>query len=141
MVKKPTGFMSSSRCIIQELDRKCTGDHDHVQLVGGRAAGAVFYPQSFCEAICRATSEQKKMDRNDNMVVNTEKMITEQIKNFTNQLCSIQSRGSNVIKKIMSMQRKDGMTRLTGVYPSTGPTCGMRKMVVMTCEGVDLRLE
>ncbi len=43
LVKNPTGFMSSSRYIIQELDRKCTGDHDHVPLVGGRAAGAALY--------------------------------------------------------------------------------------------------
>ena len=57
------------------------------------------------------------MDRNANMVVSTGKMNTEQIKNFTNQLCSIQSRGSNTIKKVMSVQRKDGITRPTGDYP------------------------
>ena len=85
LVKKPTGFMSSRRCIIQELDRKCTGDYDHVPLVGGRAAGAAIYPQALCEAICRGIAKQKKnMDHRDNMIVNTGKMNTEQIKNFTN---------------------------------------------------------
>ena len=45
LVKKPTGFLSSSRCVRQQLNRKCTGDHSHVPLVGGRAAGAQVYPQ------------------------------------------------------------------------------------------------
>ena len=44
-------------------------------------------------------------------------MNTEQIKSFTNQLCSIQLRGSNAIRKVMSVQRKDGITRPTGGYP------------------------
>ena len=39
-VKKPTGFLSSSKCVRQELNKKCIGDHSHVPLVGGRAAGA-----------------------------------------------------------------------------------------------------
>ena len=93
LVKKPTGFMSSSRCIIQELDRKCTGDHDHVPLVGGRAAGAAIYPQALCEAICRGTARQKAMDRKDNLIVNTGRMNTVQIKSFVSELCSVQSRG------------------------------------------------
>ena len=117
LVKKPTGFMSSSRYIIQELDRKCTGDHDHVPLVGGRAAGATIYPQALCEAICRGTSKQKKMDHRDNMIVNTREMNTDHIKSFTIQLCSVQFRGSNAIKKVMSVPRKDGITRPTGDYP------------------------
>ena len=71
LVKKPTGFMSSSRYIIQELDRKCTGDHDHVPLVGARAAGAAIYPKAFCEAICRGTARQKNIDHKDNLIVKT----------------------------------------------------------------------
>ena len=46
LVNKLTGFMSSSPYIIQELDRKCTGDHDQVAVVGGRAVGAAIYPQA-----------------------------------------------------------------------------------------------
>ena len=117
LVKKPTGFMSSSRCIIHELDRKCTGDHDHVPLMGGRAAGAAIYPQALCEAICRGAAAQKKLDHRDNRVVSTGMVSTEQFKNFTNQLCSIQSRGSNAIRKVMSVQCKNGITRPTGDYP------------------------
>ena len=57
------------------------------------------------------------MDHRDNMIVNTGRMNTEQIKNFTNQLCSIQFRGSSAIRKVMSVHRKDGVTRPTGDYP------------------------
>ena len=72
LVKKPTGFLSSSRCIRQQLNRKCTGDHSHVPLVGGRAAGAQVYPQMLCEAICRGVANQQREDAA--MGVSTERM-------------------------------------------------------------------
>ena len=56
LLKKPTGFLSSSCCVRQELNKKCTGDRTHVPLVGGRAAGAQVYPQMLCEAICRGVA-------------------------------------------------------------------------------------
>ena len=62
-VKKPTGFMTSSWWIRQELGKKCDGSHDHVPLMEGRAAGAAIYPQGLCEAICRGISKQKKEDQ------------------------------------------------------------------------------
>ena len=40
LVKKPTGFMTSSKCIAKELDKKCDGGHSHVPLMAGRAAAA-----------------------------------------------------------------------------------------------------
>ena len=109
--------MSSSQYIIQGLDRKCTGDHDNVPLVGGRAAGAAIYPQALCEAICRGIAKHKKMDHSDNIVVSTGKMNTKRIKSFTNHLCSVQLRGSSAIRKIMFVRHKDGITRPTGDYP------------------------
>ena len=78
LVKKPTGFMSSSRYIIQELDRKCTGGHDHIPLVGGRVAGAAIYTQALCECICRGTAKRKRMDHRDIIIVNTGKMNADQ---------------------------------------------------------------
>ena len=51
------------------------------------------------------------------MIVNTGKMNADQVKNFTNQLCSLKLRGSGAIKKIMSVQCKNGVTRPTGHYP------------------------
>ena len=52
-VKKPTGFMTSSRCISEELDKRCDNSHKHIPLVGGRAAGAAIYPRGLCEAVSR----------------------------------------------------------------------------------------
>ena len=52
-VKKPTGFMSSSPFIAQELELKCDGSHSHVHLMSGKAAGAAVYPEQPCQAICR----------------------------------------------------------------------------------------
>ena len=59
LVKKPTGFMSSSPYVLTELDRKCLGGHEHIPLVGGRAAGAAIYPQELCEAISEESDDRK----------------------------------------------------------------------------------
>ena len=61
-VKKPTGFMTSSQSIARELDRQCPGDHQHVPLMGGRAAGAAIYPRKLCEAVSRGILKQKAFD-------------------------------------------------------------------------------
>ena len=51
MVKKPTGFLTSSKCLIDELNKKCDGPHDHVPLIAGRAADAAIYPELLCETV------------------------------------------------------------------------------------------
>ena len=61
-VAKPTGFLTSSWAICNELSRKCKDGHTHVPLVGGRAAGAQVYPPALCEAICRGIAKQKAWD-------------------------------------------------------------------------------
>ena len=43
-VLKPTGFITNSSYIAIELGRRCPQNHDHVLLVGGRAAAAAIYP-------------------------------------------------------------------------------------------------
>eukprot|EP00972_Heterocapsa_arctica_P017609 2603148-Heterocapsa_arctica.AAC.1 len=44
-VLKPTRWLSNSAAILARFSRKCSrGQHDHVQLVGGRAAAAAVYP-------------------------------------------------------------------------------------------------
>ncbi len=63
LVKKPIGFMTSSQFLLNELDKKCPGGHDHVPLLGGRAAAAQVYPNMLCEAICRGVIQQKKHDQ------------------------------------------------------------------------------
>ena len=63
-VKKPTGFMTTSWCIRDELDRRChIGlNHQHVPLVEGRAAAAQVYPVELCKAICSGLARQKLYD-------------------------------------------------------------------------------
>ena len=62
LVKKPTGFMTSSKFVAAQLGKKCEGRHDHAHLVGGRNSGARVYPQSPCEAMLRGIARQKKDD-------------------------------------------------------------------------------
>ena len=45
-------------------------------------------------------------------------MKAEQVKSFTDQLCSLQLGGSDAIKRIMSVQCKNGVTRPIGDYPA-----------------------
>ena len=43
-VKKPTGFLSNSEFLRNQLSRKCLGGHRHVALLGGRAKACQVYP-------------------------------------------------------------------------------------------------
>ena len=87
LVKKPAGFRSSSRRVRQELDRKCTGDHAHVPLVGGRVVGAQVYPQIMCEAICRGVARQQREDAA--MGVSTGKMSADEVRSFAPYNCNL----------------------------------------------------
>ena len=79
-VKKPTGFMTSSRCIAMQLDKRCDGTHTHVHLVGGRAATAQTYPEEQCKAIVRGVVRQKAEDREGR--VSTPVMDAPQLRSF-----------------------------------------------------------
>ena len=43
-VAKPTGFMTSSWTLHEELSKTCRDSHEHVALVGERAAACQVYP-------------------------------------------------------------------------------------------------
>ena len=64
-VKKPTGFMTLSWCLYDELNRQCRPDleHVHVPLMEGRAAAAQVYPDPLCRAICKGIAKQKSVDQ------------------------------------------------------------------------------
>ena len=51
--KKPTRWMSSSPHMLQRLSRRCTGNHEHQQLVGGRAKAAEDYSLDLISEILR----------------------------------------------------------------------------------------
>eukprot|EP00972_Heterocapsa_arctica_P103877 15309757-Heterocapsa_arctica.AAC.1 len=62
-VFKPTRWLSNSAAILARLSRKCSrGQHDHVQLVGGRAAAAAVYPPDLCLQILRGFRDQLRHD-------------------------------------------------------------------------------
>lgn len=51
--RKTTQFVTNSRHIAIELQRRCSGDHEHQPLTNGRAAKAAIYPPELCRAIIR----------------------------------------------------------------------------------------
>ena len=109
LVKKPTGFLSSSRCVRQELNRKFIADHAHVPLVGGRAAGAQVYPQMLCEAICRGVARQQREDAA--MGVSTGRMSTNDSRPFAHYICNLNEGRRSGIQKLDSIiETEDGTT-------------------------------
>ena len=115
LVKKPTGFMSSSGFILEELDKKCPGGHDHVPLVAGRAAWVAIYPKMLCEANCGGVARQKKHDQGS--TVTTSKMTYMGVKSFIRHVCDLQGSSSNAIEQLLSTSLSDGDCRPTGDYP------------------------
>ena len=61
-VLKPTGFLTNSSHIAKELSQRCTKGHEHVPLVGGRAAAVAIYPHKLCCSICRGLAAQLRAD-------------------------------------------------------------------------------
>ena len=61
-VKKPTRWLSNSPYVLNELDKRCEGLHDHVQLLGGKAKAAQVYPVMLCAAILQGLKKQLQCD-------------------------------------------------------------------------------
>ena len=57
-VKKPTGFLSSSEFVRNQLARKCLGGHRHVALLGGRAKACQVYPDKLCRAMLTGIKQE-----------------------------------------------------------------------------------
>ena len=53
LVKKPTGFLTNSEYVKDQLSKTCQGGHRHVQLMGGRAQACQVYPEKLVRAILR----------------------------------------------------------------------------------------
>ena len=62
-VLKPTGFLTSSWAVYQELNKQCQGGHAHVPLEGGRAKHCQVYPPDLCTALNRGIMKQKSADK------------------------------------------------------------------------------
>lgn len=60
---KPTGFMTSSWGIADELSMKCDRQRERQRLLNSRAEAAATYPQDLCKAICRGLVKQKLLEK------------------------------------------------------------------------------
>ena len=60
--KKATRFLSSAPAILEQLGRKCSGNHRHQRLHQSRPAAAAIYPPQLCRAILRGAEEQRLRD-------------------------------------------------------------------------------
>ena len=118
LVKKPTGYMTSSNCIAQALNVRCIGGHDHVPLVGGRAVGAAIYPKMLCQAIVNGVNKQKVMDAS--LTVDTVKTDKGQLSSFAIGICSDLRRGRISVRNggCSSVVRGNGVNRPVGKWPS-----------------------
>ena len=115
LFKKPTGFMSSSRCVRNELNKKCTGGHAHMPLVGGRAAGAQVYPEALCEAVCRGVRRQQQEDAA--LGVATGRMSMDEVRQFAHHICNINDQEDCGINRVQSIIENEDKTLPVGDYP------------------------
>ena len=57
---KPTKFLTNSEIMSNQLKLRCTKDHDHQPLTGGRCKDAAMYPIPLVKAILRGIALQSK---------------------------------------------------------------------------------
>ena len=57
---KPKKFLTNSEIMSRQLSDRCTKDHVHQALVGGRCRGASWYPVPLVQAILRGITMQSK---------------------------------------------------------------------------------
>lgn len=103
-VLKPTGFLTNSWCIAEELDRRCPRNHAHVPLLNGKAAAAAVYPAALCEAFCRGLGRQKKYDKSS--MVCTYKMNAVELAHRLGTLASLSVHTKDVVKERRSDSRR-----------------------------------
>ena len=60
--KKPTGIMTASRGVKHNLNRECSGNHEHQPLEGGnRTKKAQNWPYELCQAFLQGLQEELEM--------------------------------------------------------------------------------
>ena len=62
-VRKRTGWLSNSQCILNKLAIKCGGSHKHLPLINGRAAAAAVYPEGVCRSILEGLVDELRNHR------------------------------------------------------------------------------
>ena len=60
---KATRWMSNSRHVLDELDKHCTGGHEHASLQNGVAAQAAIWTEKLCYSILRGLRKHLTNDQ------------------------------------------------------------------------------
>ena len=113
--EKPTVFMSGCRCVRNELNKKCTGVHAHIPLVGGRAAGAQAYSQALFEAVCRGVRRQQQDDAA--LGVAPGKMSRDEVRQFAHYICNLNDQEDCGINRVQSIIENEDKALPVGDYP------------------------
>ena len=61
LVRKRTKILTNSDEVAKRVARKCSKDHRHVNLIGGRAKRAQLNPRAFSRASCKGVASQKQL--------------------------------------------------------------------------------
>ena len=63
-VKRPTRFLTNAKCVVDELQWKCNGEHTHQRVLGCEKGQSVdTYPPELRRAICRSVAKEFKMKK------------------------------------------------------------------------------
>ena len=73
--KKPTRWMSISRAMRARLSRRCTREHEHQPLMGGRGKAAELYPKELILEILRGMQDHE----DDQMLAEEEENIFQRV--------------------------------------------------------------
>ena len=82
LAKKPTRWMTNSIFMSDSLNVRCDGSHSHQHLVGGRAAGAAFYPPKLLRAILRGMAMTRDATDGVRMLCDNEQHLIDTLNNF-----------------------------------------------------------
>ena len=91
LVRKATGFMTNSLCVVMKLEKRCPNrngkvQHRHVRLESGRTKAAQICPDGLCRAICQGIIQQLEMDRQGQFVLAQLSGIEQEKKDVERQL-------------------------------------------------------
>ena len=79
-VKNPTGFMTNSHFLKDQLSKKCMGGHKHIQLLGGRAQACQLDPDKLCRSIL--TGFRNEFENSGKIKANSRDMLNVSQENF-----------------------------------------------------------
>ena len=77
-VKKPTGLLTNSNFLRNQISNKCLAGHGHIQRMGGKARMCQVYPDKLCRAILTGIRQELENSgfiegtHNDMMTVSAE---------------------------------------------------------------------